>query len=85
MCELKRFRITQIANICNICSIVKLSDNVFICVLKFVDLQGFEGKDSGLASVVTLASTLDYRSSKSLLKLLLPLVREMKDIPMNKF
>ncbi|XP_022736170.1 uncharacterized protein LOC111289411 isoform X2 [Durio zibethinus] len=33
----------------------------------------FEGKDSGLASVTTLASSLDYMSSKSSLKLLLPL------------
>ncbi|GKV43288.1 hypothetical protein SLEP1_g50600 [Rubroshorea leprosula] len=35
---------------------------------------GFEGRDSGLASVTTLASSLDYSSSKSSLKLLLPLV-----------
>lgn len=34
---------------------------------------GFEGRDSGLASVTTLASSLDYSSSKSSLKLLLPL------------
>ncbi|KAH1140301.1 hypothetical protein GLYMA_10G270400v4 [Glycine max] len=34
---------------------------------------GFEGKDSNLAAVVTLASSLDYTSSKSTLKLLLPL------------
>ncbi|MQM06119.1 hypothetical protein Taro_038940 [Colocasia esculenta] len=34
---------------------------------------GFEGKKSQLAAVVTLASSLDYRSSKSSLKLLLPL------------
>ncbi|XVF53862.1 hypothetical protein PTKIN_Ptkin05aG0133300 [Pterospermum kingtungense] len=33
----------------------------------------FEGRDSGLASVTTLASSLDYMSSKSSLKLLLPL------------
>ncbi|KAJ4713454.1 Alpha/beta hydrolase family protein [Melia azedarach] len=33
----------------------------------------FEGKDPGLASVTTLASSLDYRPSKSSLKLLLPL------------
>ncbi|XP_051144461.1 uncharacterized protein LOC127260664 isoform X2 [Andrographis paniculata] len=32
-----------------------------------------EGKDPGFASVVTLASSLDYTSSKSSLKLLLPL------------
>ncbi|KAB1205609.1 hypothetical protein CJ030_MR7G017781 [Morella rubra] len=35
---------------------------------------GFEGRDSRLAAVVTLASSLDYTSSKSSLKLLLPLV-----------
>ncbi|KOM54424.1 hypothetical protein LR48_Vigan10g031600 [Vigna angularis] len=35
----------------------------------------FEGKDSGLASVVTLASSLDYTPSKSSLKLLLPLAK----------
>lgn len=34
---------------------------------------GFEGKDSGFASVTTLASSLDYRPSNSLLRLLLPL------------
>ncbi|GAB2280033.1 hypothetical protein Dimus_014671 [Dionaea muscipula] len=33
----------------------------------------FEGRDSSLAAVVTLASSLDYTSSKSSLKLLLPL------------
>ncbi|CAL5421644.1 unnamed protein product [Camellia sinensis] len=34
---------------------------------------GCEGRDPGLAAVVTLASSLDYTSSKSSLKLLLPL------------
>lgn len=34
---------------------------------------GFAGRNSGLASVVTLASSLDYTSSNSSLKLLLPL------------
>ncbi|GMN46377.1 hypothetical protein TIFTF001_015560 [Ficus carica] len=33
----------------------------------------FQGKDSGLASVTSLASSLDYSSSRSSLKLLLPL------------
>ncbi|KAE8077256.1 hypothetical protein FH972_015834 [Carpinus fangiana] len=33
----------------------------------------FEGRDSRLAAIVTLASSLDYTSSKSTLKLLLPL------------
>lgn len=71
-------------NICNFGSVVKLADYVFICVLKFVDLQGSEGRDSGLASVITLASSLDFTSSKSSLKLLLPLASEMKDIPLNQ-
>ncbi|KAJ4959943.1 hypothetical protein NE237_019853 [Protea cynaroides] len=35
--------------------------------------SGFEGRDSGLAAVVTLASSLDYTTSNSSLKLLLPL------------
>ncbi|KAL5553067.1 hypothetical protein UlMin_040468 [Ulmus minor] len=34
---------------------------------------GFEGRESRLAAVVTLASSLDYTSSKSMLKMLLPL------------
>ncbi|XP_010416198.1 PREDICTED: uncharacterized protein LOC104702080 isoform X1 [Camelina sativa] len=34
---------------------------------------GFKGMDSGLASVVTLASTFDYSSSGTLLKYLLPI------------
>ncbi|KAL1161299.1 hypothetical protein V6Z11_A07G124100 [Gossypium hirsutum] len=34
---------------------------------------GYEGKDSGLAAVTTLALSLDYMSSRSSLKLLLPL------------
>uniref|UniRef100_A0A2P2J8V0 AB hydrolase-1 domain-containing protein n=1 Tax=Rhizophora mucronata TaxID=61149 RepID=A0A2P2J8V0_RHIMU len=34
---------------------------------------GYEGRESGLEAVVTLASSLDYTSSKSRLKLLLPL------------
>lgn len=40
----------------------------------FFFLQGFEGVKSGLAAVVTLASSVDYTSSKSSLKLLVPLV-----------
>ncbi|CAH2042092.1 unnamed protein product, partial [Thlaspi arvense] len=35
--------------------------------------MGFEGREPGLAAVVTLASSLDYTSSNSSLKLLLPL------------
>ncbi|KAL3575031.1 hypothetical protein D5086_023132 [Populus alba] len=38
----------------------------------------FQGKDSGLASVVTLGSSLDYSSSKSSLKLLLPVADPAK-------
>ncbi|KAL5828215.1 hypothetical protein ACOSQ4_020012 [Xanthoceras sorbifolium] len=34
---------------------------------------GFEGRESRLAAVITLASSLDYTTSKSTLKLLLPL------------
>ncbi|PPD87057.1 hypothetical protein GOBAR_DD16001 [Gossypium barbadense] len=37
------------------------------------DFYGYEGKDSGLAAVTTFASSLDYMSSRSSLKLLLPL------------
>ncbi|GFS32802.1 alpha/beta hydrolase family protein [Actinidia rufa] len=36
-------------------------------------VPSFEGRDPGLAAIVTLASSLDYTSSKSTLKLLLPL------------
>ncbi|TYH57886.1 hypothetical protein ES332_D08G118500v1 [Gossypium tomentosum] len=36
-------------------------------------VMGYEGKDSGLAAITTLASSLDYTSSRSSLKLLLPL------------
>lgn len=35
-----------------------------------------DGKNSNLAGVVTLASSLDYTNSKSSMKLLLPLVSE---------
>ncbi|XP_011004082.1 PREDICTED: uncharacterized protein LOC105110676 isoform X2 [Populus euphratica] len=38
----------------------------------------FQGMDSGLASVVTLGSSLDYTSSKSSLKLLLPVADPAK-------
>ncbi|KAK6931545.1 hypothetical protein RJ641_003338 [Dillenia turbinata] len=38
-----------------------------------VQLSAFEGRDSKLAAVVTLASSLDYTSSNSALKLLLPI------------
>ncbi|XP_043813092.1 uncharacterized protein LOC110616351 isoform X2 [Manihot esculenta] len=38
----------------------------------------FEGRDSGLASVTTLASSLDYTPSKSSLKLLLPVADPAK-------
>lgn len=34
---------------------------------------GFEGRDPSLAAIVTLASSLDYTSSNSSLKMLLPL------------
>lgn len=44
-------------------------------------LKGFEGKTPGLAGVVTLASSLDYTSSNSSLKLLLPIVSGKKKKP----
>ncbi|CAK9311286.1 unnamed protein product [Citrullus colocynthis] len=44
-------------------------------ILLYAELSrcGFEGRDPRLAAIVTLASSLDYTSSKSALKLLLPL------------
>lgn len=36
--------------------------------------EGLDGRKPGLAAIVTLASSLDYTSSKSVLKLLVPLV-----------
>lgn len=44
-----------------------------ILLYALLSRSGFEGRDSRLAAVVTLASSLDYTSSKSSLKLLLPL------------
>ncbi|XP_024024861.1 uncharacterized protein LOC21400329 [Morus notabilis] len=44
---------------------------ILLCAL--LSRCGFEGRDPRLAAVVTLASSLDYTSSKSMLKLLLPL------------
>ncbi|KAL6973586.1 hypothetical protein U1Q18_027771 [Sarracenia purpurea var. burkii] len=46
---------------------------VFVCVRKCILFKGFEGRDSGMASVVTLASALDFTTARSSLKLLLPL------------
>ncbi|KAJ0683338.1 putative alpha/beta hydrolase-1 [Helianthus annuus] len=45
-----------------------------VLLYSMLSRYGFEGKDPGLAAIVTLASSLDYASSKSSLKLLLPLV-----------
>ncbi|XP_076947252.1 uncharacterized protein LOC143619129 [Bidens hawaiensis] len=45
-----------------------------ILLYSMLSRYGYEGRDPGLAAVVTLASSLDYTSSKSSLKLLLPLV-----------
>ncbi|KAI3818276.1 hypothetical protein L1987_12080 [Smallanthus sonchifolius] len=45
-----------------------------ILLYSMLSRYGSEGRDPGLAAVVTLASSLDYTSSKSTLKLLLPLV-----------
>ncbi|RVX18046.1 hypothetical protein CK203_004412 [Vitis vinifera] len=55
-----------------------------ILLYAMLSQSGSEGRDSGLASVITLASSLDFTSSKSSLKLLLPLASEMKDIPLNQ-
>ncbi|KAJ0634157.1 putative alpha/beta hydrolase-1 [Helianthus annuus] len=44
-----------------------------ILLYSMLSRYGSEGRDPGLAAVVTLASSLDYTSSKSTLKLLLPL------------
>ncbi|XP_058193700.1 uncharacterized protein LOC131310604 isoform X2 [Rhododendron vialii] len=44
-----------------------------ILLYAMLSRNGFEGKDSGLASVITLASSLDYSTSRSSLKRLLPL------------
>ncbi|CAA6671340.1 unnamed protein product [Spirodela intermedia] len=44
-----------------------------ILLYAMISQFGFQGKKSLLAAVVTLASSLDYTSSKSSLKLLLPL------------
>jgi hypothetical protein len=48
-------------------------------MLKYVISSGFEGRNSGFTSIATLASSLDYTSSKSSLKLLLPLASDMQD------
>lgn len=42
-------------------------------------MSGFDGKDSQLASVVTLGSSLDYTPSRSSLKLLLPLASDKRN------
>ncbi|XP_010266693.1 PREDICTED: uncharacterized protein LOC104603357 isoform X2 [Nelumbo nucifera] len=44
-----------------------------ILLYAMLSRSGFERRDSGLAAVVTLASSLDYTPSRSSLKLLLPL------------
>ncbi|KAH7856987.1 hypothetical protein Vadar_007669 [Vaccinium darrowii] len=44
-----------------------------ILLYAMLSRHSFEGKDSGLASVITLASSLDYSTSRSSIKLLLPL------------
>ncbi|KAL8141850.1 hypothetical protein V2J09_014882 [Rumex salicifolius] len=41
---------------------------------------GFEGQDSGLGGVITLGSSLDYSSSKSSLKLILPLAEPAQSL-----
>lgn len=44
-----------------------------ILLYAMLSRYGFEGRESPFSAVVTLASTVDYTSSKSSLKLLLPL------------
>ncbi|GMH01087.1 hypothetical protein Nepgr_002926 [Nepenthes gracilis] len=44
-----------------------------ILLYAMLSLYGFKAQDPGLATVITLASSLDYTSSRSSLKLLLPL------------
>ncbi|KAJ0106461.1 hypothetical protein Patl1_19187 [Pistacia atlantica] len=51
-----------------------------ILLYAMLSRYGFEGKDSGLASVTTLASSLDYRPSKSSLRLLLPLANPLQTL-----
>lgn len=54
--------------------------NVPSCTLKLLLFSlAFQGRDSGLASVATLGSSLDYTRSRSSLKLFLPLASYMKD------
>ena len=50
--------------------------------------EGYKGRHSELASIVTLGSSLDYSTSRSSLRLLLPLVSQKKHIlllPTSKF
>jgi hypothetical protein len=47
-------------------------------LIVFRNLQGFEGAPSNLAAIVTLASSVDYTTSNSSLKMLLPFVSENK-------
>lgn len=49
------------------------SQAVLFFIFYVLCLKGSQGRDPGLAAVVTLASSLDYASSKSSLKMLLPL------------
>lgn len=44
-----------------------------ILLYAMLSRNGFEGRDSKLAAIITLGSSLDYTTSKSSLKLLLPL------------
>lgn len=59
-----------------------------ILLYGMLSLCGFEGRESGLAAAITLASSLDYTSSKSSLKLLLPFAEpaqalKVSSIPMG--
>lgn len=56
-----------------------------LIIFFFLFLKGSERRDHGLASIVTLASSLDYASSKSTLKLLLPLVSALNRLSLFFF
>lgn len=58
---------------------LQLQHLIFHLIFYIIYMSGFDGKDSGLASIVTLASSLDYTPSKSSLKWLLPLASDKRN------
>jgi len=59
-----------------------------ILLYAMLSRSGFEGAPSNLAAIVTLASSVDYTTSNSSLKLLLPLVSKTNwqlDFPKSEF